>query len=434
MTLTATPINRYTSGANHGTGAYTTPSFTPTAGRKIMVIAFAQSASDDTFEGTSLTIADSDSGITSWASAAASTASPGWGYGTRAWLSEQAASGSAMTVTVDAGSFSAYRYRVDVYECQDAAGIGATMVATDPDGNSAETFNLSASPSASSIVFAAANVALGTGTSTVNEGAGWTEESGADTTEDAWFTFQVMRRTGSTSQAIDWADLATGAGPIGATLIAFELTQSAGGGTTQDLAGAATGQGSASGAASVIKTLGGAAAGSGAASGALGGQKDLAGGATGAGAASGAASVAKPLAGGAAGGGAASGAAAASKPLAGGAAGSSSASGAAGVTKPLGGAAAGQGGASGALDGGATITTAALKNDSGTLLTGLTIEKLAALKVSDLSLAASWTNQATNGAGVLALFHAGLVPGTAYLLVTCNSDGSARGVKLYTAA
>lgn len=84
--------------------------------------------------------------------------------------------------------------------------------------------------------------------------------------------------------------------------------------------------------------------------------------------------------------------------------------------------------------GSATITTDVFKNNTGTVLATTTIPKLVALKLSDMTLAASWVNQVTDGAGYIPLTSVGLTAGTDYLLVTSNADGLVVGVKKYTAA
>lgn len=84
--------------------------------------------------------------------------------------------------------------------------------------------------------------------------------------------------------------------------------------------------------------------------------------------------------------------------------------------------------------GSATITTDVFKNNTGTVLAALTVPKLSALKLSDMTLAASWTSQTTNGSGVLSLTSGGLTAATDYLLVTSSTDGLTVGVKKYTAA
>ena len=82
--------------------------------------------------------------------------------------------------------------------------------------------------------------------------------------------------------------------------------------------------------------------------------------------------------------------------------------------------------------GSATITTDVFKNNTGTVLATTTIPKLVALKLSDMTLAASWTNQTTNGSGVLSLTGA-MIAATDYLLVISSADGASVGVKKYTA-
>ena len=83
--------------------------------------------------------------------------------------------------------------------------------------------------------------------------------------------------------------------------------------------------------------------------------------------------------------------------------------------------------------GSATITTDVFKNNTGTVLASTLIPKLVALKLSDMTLAASWTNQTTNGSGVLSLTGA-MAAATDYLLVVSSTDGASVGVKKYTAA
>lgn len=88
--------------------------------------------------------------------------------------------------------------------------------------------------------------------------------------------------------------------------------------------------------------------------------------------------------------------------------------------------------ASVASSGTATIMTDVFKNNTGTVLSSTLIPKLVALKLSDMTLAASWTNQTTNGSGVLSLTGA-MTAATDYLLVVSSTDGASVGVKKYTA-
>lgn len=82
----------------------------------------------------------------------------------------------------------------------------------------------------------------------------------------------------------------------------------------------------------------------------------------------------------------------------------------------------------------ASITTKPLKNNSGTVLASTSIAKIIAVKLSDMTIVKSWTSQSTDSSGVLTLSDVLLVNGTDYLLVTSSSDGTAAGVRLYTAA
>lgn len=79
------------------------------------------------------------------------------------------------------------------------------------------------------------------------------------------------------------------------------------------------------------------------------------------------------------------------------------------------------------------VDTNPFKNWTGTLLPGVTIPKLVFLKLSDMSTVLTLTNQVTAGDGVLTVQNAALVPGTTYVVVAANADGSALGAEIYTA-
>lgn len=80
-----------------------------------------------------------------------------------------------------------------------------------------------------------------------------------------------------------------------------------------------------------------------------------------------------------------------------------------------------------------TITTAPLKNNAGTPLSGLLVDWAMAIRLSDRSTV-TFLAVTTNGAGQLVLTDAALVPGADYLLVTSNTAGTAAGVRKYAAA
>lgn len=80
------------------------------------------------------------------------------------------------------------------------------------------------------------------------------------------------------------------------------------------------------------------------------------------------------------------------------------------------------------------ITTAPFKNNTGTVLTSLTIAKVAAIRLSDMTLAATYSNVTTHATtGALVLNGGSLVDGVDYLVVTSSADGLAAGVRKYTA-
>lgn len=83
--------------------------------------------------------------------------------------------------------------------------------------------------------------------------------------------------------------------------------------------------------------------------------------------------------------------------------------------------------------GSASITSQPFKNAAGTLLPNLTIPKLAILRVSDLALVLTLSNQATDAAGVLTLSSAALAAGSKYLLVTLDATATVFGCEPYTA-
>ena len=80
-----------------------------------------------------------------------------------------------------------------------------------------------------------------------------------------------------------------------------------------------------------------------------------------------------------------------------------------------------------------TITTAAFKNNTGTVQASLTGLTVALLRFSDFAFAGVLTGQATNGSGVMTITDQIATPGVEYLLVTRNAAGTAIGCEKYTA-
>lgn len=80
------------------------------------------------------------------------------------------------------------------------------------------------------------------------------------------------------------------------------------------------------------------------------------------------------------------------------------------------------------------ITSSVFKNWSGAVLASVTIPKVAVIKVSDMSLVYSTTNVSTDASGIMTITNVALVSGVQYLLVTCNTDGTAFGCAPFTAS
>ena len=80
-----------------------------------------------------------------------------------------------------------------------------------------------------------------------------------------------------------------------------------------------------------------------------------------------------------------------------------------------------------------TITTDALEDEGGNVLASTLIAKVIAIKLADMTVAATWTNQTTSAGGVLTLQHAALTAGT-HIVVTSSTTGAAAGAKAYTPA
>lgn len=234
MALSRTNRLQQSSSSGHGTGTFTTSSFTPANNSLLLVIAYASGANNDALQGSDITITDS-AGLT-WTTRETTTTHPNYGYGIRAFTAP-VTTGASMTLTLDAGAFDVHMWRVEVYEYTGhnaASPVGATAVGSDADGDDALTITLSASPASSSEVIAAVLVALGGTGVSVTVGTGWTEIF--DSAEAGWQNFQSQSRTGSTSTSVTWDDLDTGApaDTLGAAALAVEIKEAVAGPTITD--------------------------------------------------------------------------------------------------------------------------------------------------------------------------------------------------------
>lgn len=226
---TRTTLHTQNSTGGHGTGGFTTNSFTPSNDVLLVVIAFAVTETDGAMTGSDLTITDS-AGLT-WTSRAATSACPGWANGIRIWTAP-VVSGASMTVTVDCGAYNVHTYRVEVYSYSNystSTPVGATATGTDDDGDGPASMTLSEAPLTSSEVISAVVVSMngsGTYSAVPVSGGGWTELFDS-LIEDSWMGCQTMVRSNSDSSSVQWDDLQNGTGPvIGATMAAIEVRDS----------------------------------------------------------------------------------------------------------------------------------------------------------------------------------------------------------------
>lgn len=230
MTITRTQRNATTSAATFGTGAFASGSFTPSNDSLLLALGFGITTLDGGFRGTDLTITDT-AGL-SWTSRAATTASPAWSYGIRAWTAP-ITTGVSMTASLDAGAFSMEFYRFEIFDFTtdlgvgSTVGVGGTAIGSDADGDGAASITLSATPATSSQVIGACLTGLGSVSGTITSGAAFSQINEAVLT--SWAVTETEVRTGSTSTAVDWVDvLATGTGFGGSALLGLEITETAG--------------------------------------------------------------------------------------------------------------------------------------------------------------------------------------------------------------
>jgi hypothetical protein len=81
-----------------------------------------------------------------------------------------------------------------------------------------------------------------------------------------------------------------------------------------------------------------------------------------------------------------------------------------------------------------TLTVPQLKNWTGQLLTAQLVEKIAVLRISDMVLLATFTNQTTDGTTANLVLTGALPSGTPCMVVGFNNDGSARFARPVTVA
>lgn len=212
MTLAATNLRNDASGAGHGTGTYTTGSFTPSNNSLLCVALYVMTSGEITDPSGDLTITDS-AGLT-WTRRAFVGHPGGWSIGCVIWTAP-VTTGASMTLTYDAGAHDIYAYYSTIRGYTGYSGVGATAAEWGdgaPSGtmvnNGADSITMSAAPAATSELFGILGV----------------DPSGAVTNDpDALCTtiFEFdgggvgcstqYRAPGSTSTAFGWDDVSPGA-------------------------------------------------------------------------------------------------------------------------------------------------------------------------------------------------------------------------------
>lgn len=237
MALARTSRGTWNSGENHGTGGFTTGSFTPSANSLLVVTCSIVTFYGDTNASGSLTISDS-AGLT-WTAIANVGNATSWSSGLRAWRAPVGASPSSMTVTVDCGANSIYVYQVAAhdwtgYDTSSPTGATATGGSSGSTGlgtDGAVSITLSGAPASDSYcVGALACDFSAAGANNVTHGTGWTEIHDFRGPGN-WEQHQTQERTGSTSTTVGWNDIRS-AGTIAKTIaLAFEVKAAASGST-----------------------------------------------------------------------------------------------------------------------------------------------------------------------------------------------------------
>lgn len=227
MALAKTDRGSFASADNHGTGGYTTASFTPSASSFIVVCAIAEENGGVTDPSGDLTI--SDSGGLTWTPQGNTGKATSWAAGMRVWTAPDSA-GGAKTVTIDCGARNIYKYHAHVFEFtgyDTGSPIGATVVDASVAKTTSDTITLSGSPASTSIVLGFLG-AGNTGSGGVTPGTGWAESY--DTNLVGEVGLESQSRGSSTSSTVTW-NLTWDTTDAVNFAIALEIKEAAAGGT-----------------------------------------------------------------------------------------------------------------------------------------------------------------------------------------------------------
>ena len=230
MALSRTNVHGSISGTAgvHGTGAFTTASFTPPDSSLLVVgVALFEDAATTTDPDADFTISG---GSLTYTKRVNVTVKPTGFPSYAAIFTAPVSTGASMTLTLDCGSHNIATYVASVvaYTGYNAGSpFGATGTATQNGGfggpPSPFSLTLSGAPATSSEVFAV--VSSDTALAGTAPGSGFTEIHDFTNTGFAG-TGETEVRTGSTSTTVDWVDLRTGGGTLSAAAaVALEIRE-----------------------------------------------------------------------------------------------------------------------------------------------------------------------------------------------------------------
>lgn len=213
------------SGEAHGTGAFTTGSFTPPNNSLLVVIGGGMESFGSTDPSGDFTIAG---GGWTFTSRAVIGRTPLWSIGIRIWTAP-VVTGASMTLAMDAAARNMQILAISAvaYTDYDAGSpIGTTATADfggSPDG--ARSMTLSGAPATTSEVFA--GIFMDKENAGTTPGATYTEIHEVQAGSSGGVESEI--RTGSTSTTVDWVDTHTGGGSIfSAVAAAVEIKQGSG--------------------------------------------------------------------------------------------------------------------------------------------------------------------------------------------------------------
>lgn len=218
MALTRASVGSYISSNHHGTGAFTTSSFTPANSSLLTVVAAISVYSGSSDPSSALTISDSAS--LSWTRRVYIGNSSSWSCGFAVWTAP-VTTGTSMTVSVDCGANDASYYYVQVFTWtgyNTSTPTGATATNGSAGTNGALALTLSGAPASDSEVLGVLFKDMNSGTATSTPGTGWTELYDVGVNDYNFLETEV--RGSSTSTSVDWVDINDVSGSVAKSIAA----------------------------------------------------------------------------------------------------------------------------------------------------------------------------------------------------------------------